>query len=77
MGMGLDMNKNEETLLLNRKHPLVKYIIDNHEDSANSDTIYMICKQLFDLAMLTHKPLQPEAMTQFVKRSNDILKKLI
>ena len=33
----------------------------------------IICKQLYDLAMLAHKPLSPEEMTAFVKRSNDIM----
>mgnify|MGYP000638835208 CR=1 FL=1 len=33
----------------------------------------MICKQLYDLAMLAHKPLNPEEMTAFVQRSNEIM----
>ena len=36
----------------------------------------MICEQLYDLAMMSHKQLSPEEMTKFVKRSNDILLKL-
>jgi molecular chaperone HtpG len=35
--------------------------------------VSIICKQLYDLAMLAHKPLNPEEMTAFVKRSNDIM----
>jgi len=30
-------------------------------------------EQLYDLAMLAHKPLEPEAMTKFVERSNEIM----
>ena len=33
----------------------------------------VICEQLYDLAMMSHKQLSPEEMTKFVKRSNDIL----
>ena len=33
----------------------------------------MFCKQLFDLAMLSNKPLNPEEMTAFINRSNEIM----
>jgi molecular chaperone HtpG len=33
----------------------------------------MVCEQLYDLALLAHAPLEPEAMTKFVARSNEIL----
>jgi molecular chaperone HtpG len=33
----------------------------------------MICEQLYDLALLSHKPLDPEAMTKFIQRSNEIM----
>lgn len=67
-GMGMDMG-GESTLILNANHPLVKYVVD-HKDSENTN---IICKQLYDLAMLAHKPLNPEEMTAFVQRSNEIM----
>ena len=33
----------------------------------------MICQQLYDLAMLAHKPLNPDEMTKFIARSNEIM----
>ena len=66
--MGMDMG-GENTLILNANHPLVQYV-QKHEDGENTS---LICKQLYDLAMLAHKPLNPEEMTAFVKRSNDIM----
>ena len=33
----------------------------------------VICEELYDLAMLSHKQLSPEEMTRFVQRSNEIL----
>ena len=59
----------ESTLVLNANHPLVKYVVEN-KDNAN---VSLICKQLYDLAMLAHKPLSPEEMTAFVLRSNEIM----
>ena len=64
--MGMDA---ESTLVLNANHPLVKYVVENKEN----ENVSLICKQLYDLAMLAHKPLSPEEMTAFVLRSNEIM----
>lgn len=68
MDMG-DFGKEGETLILNANHPLVQYIMENTESS----NVNMICEQLYDLALLQHAPLEPEAMSKFVARSNDIM----
>ncbi|MBP3594453.1 MAG: molecular chaperone HtpG [Lachnospiraceae bacterium] len=68
-GMGDDMFAGGEKLVLNANHPLVKYLGENKE----SEHANMLCEQLYDLAMLAHKPLEPEAMTKFVERSNEIM----
>ena len=70
-GMGaMGMNTgNEGTLILNANHPLVQYVVDNKEN----ENVSIICKQLYDLAMIAHKPLNPEEMTAFVQRSNEIM----
>lgn len=68
-GMDASMFGSQATLVLNANHPLVQFLVAN-KDSKN---VSIICKQLYDLAMLAHKPLNPEEMTAFVKRSNDIM----
>ncbi|MDC7291169.1 molecular chaperone HtpG [Blautia schinkii] len=68
-GMDPNMFGGQETLVLNANHPLVQYLVDNKE----SDHTPVICEQLYDLAMLSHKQLSPDEMTRFVQRSNDIL----
>jgi molecular chaperone HtpG len=68
-GMYPGMGGNEETLVLNANHPLVKYISENTE----AEAVPVICQQLYDLALMNHKTLSPEEMTAFVKRSNEIL----
>ncbi len=68
MGMGMDTG-NGGTLILNANHPLVQYVVD-HKENQN---VSIICKQLYDLAMIAHKPLNPEEMTAFVQRSNEIM----
>lgn len=68
MDMG-GMGKEGETLILNASHPLVQYIMEHTE----GDNVDMICEQLYDLALIQHAPLEPEAMSKFVARSNDIM----
>ena len=58
------------TLVLNANHPLVEYVVAHKDDE---DKVPMICEQLYDLAMISHKPLTPDEMTKFVARSNEIM----
>ncbi len=106
-GMDPNMFKPETTLLLNHKHPLVKYLVKHIEDykevvetqvnseteneEGNTDEVKtvtethyqvdemgtIIMEQLYDLALLAHSQLSPDAMTKFIKRSNTLLSKLI
>ena len=47
----------------------MKYLFE-HGDAQNAK---IICEQLYDLAKLQQGPLDGEAMTKFVNRSNDIM----
>ena len=69
MGMDPSMFGNDATLVLNASHPLVQYVL-NHKEGEHTN---IFCKQLYDLALLGNKPLNPEEMTEFIKRSNEIM----
>ena len=69
MGMDPGMFGNDATLVLNANHPLVQYVLNNKE----GEYVSLFCKQLYDLALLGNKPLNPEEMTEFIKRSNEIM----
>ena len=72
-GMDIGMFGGEgETLVLNAGHPLVQYVLDHKDDKDNKNET-LICEQLYDLAKLQQGPLDGEAMTKFVNRSNDIM----
>ncbi len=70
-GMGLDMGLDTmgQTLVLNANNDLVKYVMENKK----SDKTETVAKQLYDLALIAHQPLPPERMTEFMKRSNEIM----
>lgn len=71
-GMGAMGDFGGETLVLNANNSLVQYLLDN-QDGENTE---LFCKQLYDLAMLSNKPLNPEEMTSFIQRSNELMELL-
>ncbi len=68
-GADMGMFGGGETLILNSANALVRYILENKEGEHTE----MFCRQLYDLAMLAHKPLPADEMTEFVARSNEIM----
>ena len=63
----------EETLVLNSENGLVKYLEEKPDDVTGS----LIAQQLYDLALMAHKPLSAEQMTAFSARSLKIMEKMI
>lgn len=68
-GMDANLFPQDETLILNTAHPLVKYILE-HPDS---DKLEDLVHQLYDLARIQNAPLSPEDMKTFVKRTNEMM----
>ncbi len=40
-------------------------------------TVDMVASQIYDLARMSHAPLEPTAMTEFIKRSQEIMSKML
>ena len=68
-GMDPNMFAADQTLTLNANNALVKYLFENKDGEQAS----MFAEQLYDLAMLSNQPLSADAMSKFVKRSNEIM----
>lgn len=66
---GMELPDVGQTLVLNANNDLVQYLLAN-KDGEHSN---MFCKQLYDLAMISHQPLQADKMTEFINRSNEIM----
>ena len=64
-----------EVLVLNSNNTLVKYLLSN-KDEADNEKVKLFCEQLYDLAVIANRSLEPEAMTKFITRSNEVLKLL-
>ncbi len=77
---GMDMSHmfpKEQTLVLNSSNKLVKALTDMKEDETRKDQVKLISEHIYDLAMMSHQPLEPDAMAKFIERSNEILMKLV
>lgn len=67
----------DETLVLNKSNRLVQMLIDLKNNTDKKEDLDLVCEQLYDLALMSHKTLTSDEMTKFIDRSNKILQKLI
>jgi len=67
------MFEEELTLVLNSNHSLVKTFLSLKDEGTRAGDVELIAHQLYDLAMLSHKPLPGEQMKRFIERSNTIM----
>ncbi|MBR5590626.1 MAG: molecular chaperone HtpG, partial [Anaerotignum sp.] len=68
--------KPDETLVLNKNNKLVKTLLSmvgKEEKKADAD---LLSRQMYDLALMGHRPLTSDEMTAFIDRSNLLLERL-
>nr|WP_294680414.1 molecular chaperone HtpG [uncultured Anaerotignum sp.] len=68
--------KPDETLVLNKNNKLVKALLSMAGKEEKKENAALLCHQLYDLALMSHRPLTSEEMTAFIDRSNLLLEKL-
>lgn len=68
--------KPDETLVLNKNNKLVKALLSMAGKEEKKEDAILLCHQLYDLALMSHRPLTSEEMTAFIDRSNLLLEKL-
>lgn len=68
--------KPDETLVLNKNNKLVKALLSMAGKEEKKEDAALLCHQLYDLALMSHRPLTSEEMTAFIDRSNLLLEKL-
>jgi len=67
-GMNTDF-ADDAKLVLNRANSLIQLLLKIDE----SEKAKIICEQVYDLAKMSHKPLNSEEMNEFILRSNKVL----
>ena len=77
-GMSFSMDlKEEKTLVINNNNPLVKKLVSLKDNEDKKEEIDVICNQIVDLALLANKELNAEELDLFIKRSNQLMSKVI
>ncbi len=71
-----NMFPKEESLVLNTKNELIQAVYELSSDETKKETTDMLCKHIYDIALLSHKQLSSDQMAEFIKRNNEILLKL-
>ncbi|ACL74874.1 molecular chaperone HtpG [Ruminiclostridium cellulolyticum] len=77
---GMDMGHmfpKEQTLVLNSSNKLVKALLDLKDKDERKDDVKLVSEHIYDLAMMSHQTLEPDAMAKFIQRSNEILMKVL
>lgn len=73
---GFDL-KEEKTLVINDRNPLIKKVLSLRDDETKKEAVDVICNQIVDLALLANKELSAEELDLFIKRSNELMSKVI
>lgn len=61
-------DQTQMTLVLNSENPIIKSIPNLKEEDQQ-----LVCEHIYDLAMMAHKPLSAEQMSQFIARNVKLL----
>lgn len=76
LNAGEDMFPAERTLVLNSGNKLIEKIAELGEDEKNEEEVNLLSRHIYDLALMSHKPLESDAMTKFLERSSLLLERL-
>ena len=68
--------KPDETLVLNKNNKLVKTLLSMVGKEEKKADAELLSRQMYDLALMSHRPLTSDEMTAFIDRSNLLLEKL-
>ena len=67
----------EKTLVVNNKSAIIKKLVEIYKDENKKGEIKFICEHILDLAKIANKELDANEMDEFIKRSNQLLNRVI
>jgi len=72
-----DLFPDEETLVLNSNNNIIKRIAALLEADNRKEDVKLAAAHVYDLAAMSQRTLEPESMTKFFARSNELLMRLL
>ena len=67
----------EQTLVINRNNKLVKALAESIDNKEKDEVRQLLVRQIYDIAMLSHKPMEPDALSAFIDRSIKLMEKIV
>ncbi len=67
----------EKTLVVNNKSAIIKKLVEIYKDETKNGEVKFICEHILDLAKIANKELDANEMDEFIKRSNQLLNRVI
>ncbi len=67
----------EKTLVVNNKSAIIKKLVEIYKDETKKGEVKFICEHILDLAKIANKELDANEMDEFIKRSNQLLNRVI
>ncbi len=67
----------EKTLVVNNKSAIIKKLVEIYKDENKKGEVKFICEHILDLAKIANKELDANEMDEFIKRSNQLLNRVI
>lgn len=71
-GMNFPVN-NDYVITLNRDHPIIKKIVEMRFDDNFKGKMEMLCRQVYDIALMSHREFSKEEKEKFIDRSYKLL----
>ena len=72
-----NMFPTEQTLVINRNNKLVKALAESIDNKEKDEIRELLVRQIYDIAMLSHKPMEPDALSAFIDRSIKLMEKIV
>jgi len=66
----------EHTLLVNTNNPLVQNLQQLADSGKDPELVNLLCRQVYDLALMSQKPFDATSLQQFIQRSNTLMGQL-
>jgi len=63
----------EYVITLNPDHPLIKKVMDMRFDESKKECMNMLCQQIYDIALMSHRDFSKEEKEKFIERNYKLL----
>ena len=75
-GMTMDFPEEYE-IILNLSNPLIYKILSMKQEEDKKDKLIMLCQQIYDISLMSHRELKKEEKEQFIERNYKLFESVL